>query len=269
MRFCRGTCQNLSHLCCNCILHNEWHYSMSEKNCCQRCKSSSGLGSCSWGENAIPDWLMDRYKPLQWYGPAPVSTCDQIAVVLNIPVNLPCDPDLRPAVGGGCKSTTKYYKYKRLKWAFEKVVELSLRKRSKIQQEPMLLQEQEEADQTSAHGVKGGGGGISSPEETLWHSKDMVDWLQLPSRFGSPCEEKGQWRLPETASSVTQTCIWYIMVFYCWPGWGLIKELSSKDLQLCSSAVQTAICTCPERQCSVQNVPPTEWSSAGSVTSTK
>lgn len=110
MRIYTGTCQNVSHHCCDRILLDEWHYSMSEKNCCQRWKSSSVLGSCSWGENAIPDWLMDRYKLLQWCGAAPVSTGDETAAVkdkvLNIPVNLPCDPHLRAAVGGGCKAET-------------------------------------------------------------------------------------------------------------------------------------------------------------------
>lgn len=55
--------------------------------------------------------------------------------------------------------------------SFQKVVGLRLRKSSEIQQaigEPTLLLELEEVDQTSAQGVKGGGEGISSVEESLW-----------------------------------------------------------------------------------------------------
>lgn len=92
---------------------------MSDITPCQRRTVAKGVRVqvyCGLVLEAKMHFQIDWWKLLQWCGPAPVSTGDEIAAVkekvLNIPVNLPCDPHPRAAVCGGWD-----YKYKRLKWA--------------------------------------------------------------------------------------------------------------------------------------------------------
>lgn len=121
----------------------------------------------------------------------PLQPCGRRPKVLNTPVNLCGDPHPRSAAGGGDYTH---------KWR-------SGSASGGAQRSKRLPQEREEVDQTSAQGVKGG----ACPARRRPCGRARTRWIDYSFHLVLDHLVKR-----ETAASVTQTWMTYIMVFYCW-----------------------------------------------------